>query len=95
MTAANGGEALRLCGRYEGRIHLALTDVVMPEMGGRVLAEQLVKLRPGIKVLYMSGYTDAAIDHHGTLEPGTHLITKPFSLTDLRRKVRELLDNEG
>ena len=92
MTAANGGEALQLCERHAGMIHLALTDVVMPEMGGRVFAEQLAKLRPDIKILYMSGYTDDAIDHHGTLDPGTHLITKPFSLTDLRRKVRELLD---
>ena len=48
--------------------------------------------RPEIKIVYMSGYTDDAIDHHGTLEPGTHLITKPFSLTDLRRKVRQVLD---
>jgi two-component system, cell cycle sensor histidine kinase and response regulator CckA len=92
MTAANGGEALQLCERHAGKIHLALTDVVMPEMGGRVFAEQLAKLRPDIKVLYMSGYTDDTIDHHGTLDPETHLITKPFSLTDLRRKVRELLD---
>jgi len=51
-----------------------------------------VKQRPGIKILYMSGYTDAAIDNHGTLDPGTYLIAKPFSLADLRRKVRELLD---
>ena len=92
MTAANGDEALQLCERQAGKIHLALTDVVMPGMGGRVFAEQLARLRPDIKILYMSGYTDDAIDHHGTLEPGTHLITKPFSLTDLRRKVRELLD---
>jgi signal transduction histidine kinase/response regulator RpfG family c-di-GMP phosphodiesterase len=92
MTAANGDEALQLCERQSGKIHLALTDVVMPGMGGRVFAEQLTRLRPDIKILYMSGYTDDAIDHHGTLDPGTHLITKPFSLTDLRRKVRELLD---
>jgi len=92
MTAANGGAALLLCEQHAGKIHLALTDVVMPGMGGRVFAEQLAKRRPDIKVLYMSGYTDDAIDHHGALDPGTHLITKPFSLTDLRRKVRELLD---
>jgi signal transduction histidine kinase/DNA-binding response OmpR family regulator len=92
LTAANGAEALLLCERHAGKIQLALTDVVMPEMGGRVFAEQLAKQRPEIKILYMSGYTDDAIDHHGALAPGTHLITKPFSLTDLRRKVRELLD---
>jgi signal transduction histidine kinase/response regulator RpfG family c-di-GMP phosphodiesterase len=92
MTASNGGEALRMCEKHTGRIHLALTDVVMPEMGGRVFAEHLVRARPDIKILYMSGYTDDAIDNHGTLKPGTHLITKPFSLTDLRRKVRDVLD---
>jgi len=92
LTAANGSEGLLLCERHAGKIHLALTDVVMPEMGGRVFAERLSKLRPEIKIVYMSGYTDDAIDHHGTLEPGTHLITKPFSLTDLRRKVRQVLD---
>ena len=64
----------------------------MPGMGGKVFAEQLAKARPDIKMLYMSGYTDAAIGNHGTLDPGTHLIAKPFSLTDLRRKVRQLLD---
>jgi two-component system cell cycle sensor histidine kinase/response regulator CckA len=92
LTAANGGEALRLSERHAGKIHLALTDVVMPQMGGRILAEQLAKQRPDIKILYMSGYTDAAIDNHGRLDTGTHLIAKPFSLTDLRRKVREVLD---
>jgi two-component system cell cycle sensor histidine kinase/response regulator CckA len=92
MTAANGDEALRMCERHRGKIHLALTDVVMPGMGGRVFAEQLSKVRPEIKILYMSGYTDDTIDNHGTLDPGTHLITKPFSLADLRRKVRRILD---
>jgi signal transduction histidine kinase/response regulator RpfG family c-di-GMP phosphodiesterase len=92
MTAANGDEALRMCEQHPGKIHLALTDVVMPGMGGRDFAEQLSKVRPEIKILYMSGYTDDTIDNHGTLDPGTHLITKPFSLADLRRKVREILD---
>ncbi len=95
ITASNGADALRACEKHPEKIHLALTDVVMPEMGGRVFAEQLAKARPDIKILYMSGYTDDAIDKHGTLDPGTHLITKPFSLTDLRRKVRELLDGNS
>jgi two-component system, cell cycle sensor histidine kinase and response regulator CckA len=92
MTASNGVDALRVCEKHLDEIHLVLTDVVMPEMGGRAFVEQLAKARPDIKILYMSGYTDEAIDNHGALNPGTHLITKPFSLTDLRRKVREVLD---
>jgi signal transduction histidine kinase len=94
LTAANGDEALLLCEQHAGKIHLALTDVVMPGMGGRGFAEQLSKARPETKILYMSGYTDDAIDNHGTLDAGTHLLTKPFSLSDLRRKVRELLDGD-
>jgi CheY-like chemotaxis protein len=92
LTAASGGEALAICERHPGKIHLVLTDVVMPEMGGRVFAERLAKVRKGIKVLYMSGYTDNAIVHHGTLEPGTKFIGKPFNAADLARKVREVLD---
>jgi len=94
LTAANGGEALLVCERHPERIHLVLTDVVMPGMGGREFAERLAKLRPGIKVLYMSGYTDDAIVHHGTLDPGTRFIGKPFNAADLTRKVREVLDEE-
>ena len=92
LTAASGGEALATCARHSGEIHLVLTDVVMPGMSGRVFAERLAKARPGVKVLYMSGYTDKAIAHHGTLDPGTKFIGKPFNSTDLTRKVREVLD---
>jgi len=92
LAAASGGDALSLCEHHVGKIHLVLTDVVMPEMGGRVFAEQAVKVRPEAKVLYMSGYTNDAIAHHGTLDPGTNFIGKPFNLVDLRRKVREVLD---
>jgi CheY-like chemotaxis protein len=92
ITASNGIDALRVCEKHSDKIHLVLTDVVMPEMGGRVFVKQLAKTRPDIKILYMSGYTDDAIDNHGTLDPGTHLIAKPFSLTDLRLKVRNVLD---
>jgi CheY-like chemotaxis protein len=94
LTAASPDDALMTCKAQQGKIHLLLTDVVMPQMGGRVLAETLMVACPGIKVLYMSGYTDDAIVHHGTLDPGTHFIAKPFSAADLVRKVREVLDSD-
>jgi FixJ family two-component response regulator len=71
---------------------LLLTDVVMPGMNGRVLAEQLGPRQPGMKVLYMSGYTDSFIAGHGVLEQGTYLLHKPFTEETLVRKVREVLD---
>ena len=92
LTAAGGRDALLLCERYEGRIDLLLTDVVMPKMSGRELWEHLVKLRPTLKVLYMSGYTDNAIVHHGVLDPGTHFVSKPFTVVDLTTKIRKVLD---
>ena len=64
----------------------------MPQMGGRVFAERIAKARPGIKVLYMSGYTDDAIVHHGTLDAGTKFVGKPFNATALTRKMCEILD---
>jgi PAS domain S-box-containing protein len=92
LEANNGREALTLGQKYDGEIHLMLTDVVMPEMSGRELAEQLTPLRREMKVLYMSGYTDDAIVHHGVLDEGTAFIGKPFSPHSLARKVREILD---
>ena len=94
LTAASPDDALVSCAANQGDVHLLLTDVVMPQMSGRVLAENLALARPGMKVLYMSGYTDGAIVHHGTLDPGTHFIAKPFGAADLRRKVREVLDGD-
>jgi DNA-binding NtrC family response regulator len=94
LTASDASDALLTCNTHTGKIHLLLTDVVMPQMGGRALAERVALAQPGIKVLYMSGYADDAIVHHGTLDPGTNLIAKPFSGTDLKRKVREVLDSE-
>ena len=72
-----------------------LTDVVMPLMGGRGFVERLTKARPGIKVLYMSGYTNDAIVHCGVLDEGTRFIGKPLTQDELLRKVREALDGEG
>jgi PAS domain S-box-containing protein len=93
LEAANGEEALRLGQENTGEnIHLLLTDVVLPQMGGKELADQLKIFRPGIKVLYTSGYTDYAIVHHGVLNSGTHFLQKPFSLKTLSQKVREALD---
>jgi PAS domain S-box-containing protein len=92
LTAADGTQALQVAQQYARPIHLLLTDVVMPGMNGRVLAEQLTPRQPGMKVLYMSGYTDSFIAGHGVLEPGTHLLHKPFTAETLTQKVRELLD---
>jgi CheY-like chemotaxis protein len=92
LAAANGSEALLICERHPGAVHLMVTDVVMPQMSGKDLAERLVKLYPTLRVLYMSGYTDDAIGHHGVLDPGTHFIGKPFNAADLTRMVREVLD---
>ncbi|MBU0515394.1 MAG: response regulator [Proteobacteria bacterium] len=90
--AAGGEEALALADGLKGEIHMVLTDVVMPGLSGSELARRLIAGHPGIKVLYASGYTDDAIAHHGILEPGVNLITKPMSPASLARKVREVLD---
>ena len=92
LSAENGEKALELATRFGGKFDLLLTDVVMPGMNGRVLAEQLFSRQPGMKVLYMSGYTDSFIAGHGVLDPNTHLLHKPFTEEVLIRKVREVLD---
>jgi CheY-like chemotaxis protein len=92
-SASTWMEAFALVKRLEGRrIHLLLTDVVMPQMSGREIAASLAPLCPGLKVLYMSGYTDAAIVQHGVLEPGIRLLQKPFGPDLLLRMVRDSLD---
>jgi len=92
LTAADGTEALQVASQHPGSIHMLLTDVVMPGMNGRVLAEKLGLRYPVMKVLYMSGYTDSFIAGHGVLEEGVQLIHKPFTEEALARKVREVLD---
>jgi two-component system, cell cycle sensor histidine kinase and response regulator CckA len=91
IPAENAGEALMLCEQERERIDLVLTDVVMPNVSGRELANRLEEMRPGIKVLFMSGYTDDAIVSHGVLEESAELIQKPFSPAELAGKVRTIL----
>jgi len=92
LEAASGEAALAHCQRYAGTIDLLLTDVVMPETSGPVLARQLAALSRPMRILYMSGYTDDAIVHHGVLDKGTNFIQKPFSPNALMKKVRDVLD---
>jgi CheY-like chemotaxis protein len=95
LEASCVNDALVLCKECKEPIHMILTDVVMPEMSGPQLAEQLVSLHPKIKVLYMSGYTDNAIVHHGVLKDGVNYIQKPFTIDGLARKMREVLDKDS
>src|SRR6266545_270846 len=92
LAAANPADALRIVERHGGPIHLLLTDVVMPGMSGRELAEQLAARRAGIRVLYMSGYPGDAITQGGTLAAGSAFLSKPFAPDGLARKVRDVLD---
>jgi CheY-like chemotaxis protein len=95
LTASDGDEAISAAGKYGDPIHLILTDVVMPKRGGRDVAESLARFHPGAKVLYMSGYTDESIVHHGVLEEGIAFIEKPFTPDALLRKVRQVLAGPG
>ena len=92
LEAAGGEEAIRICKQHENPIHLMLTDVVMPGMSGREMARRLADVHPEMGVLYMSGYTDDAIVHHGVLDPDTPFLEKPFTPDALARKVREVLN---
>ena len=92
LEAEHGEEALVVAREHGAEIQLVLTDVVMPKMGGRELVEQLRKVRPAIRVLYMSGYTAASIDEQDVVEPGTSFLRKPFALAEMLGKVREVLD---
>jgi PAS domain S-box-containing protein len=92
LEARHGQEAIDLSERHRGPIQLMVTDVVMPQMSGRELAQHFARTRPDMRVLFMSGYTDTAIVRHGVLETGTAFISKPFTPDALAAKVREVLD---
>jgi PAS domain S-box-containing protein len=92
LLASQGDQAIEIAARHHGRIHLLLTDVVMPGISGRVLSERLMLSRPDTRVLYMSGYSDDAILRHGVKSAGTHFIQKPFSIETLAERIRETLN---
>ena len=95
LEARDGADALRVADSYAGFIHILLTDVVMPRMGGRELVERLTPVRPGMRVLYMSGYTDDALVHHGVLTgSGTWFLEKPFTPDTLAMKLREVIESD-
>ncbi len=95
ICAADGLEALRLSNDYEDRIHLMITDVIMPQMNGHELASKIAAERPDTKILYVSGYSDTDIGDHGVLDPRFELLQKPFTPQRLARKIRELLQEDG
>jgi two-component system, cell cycle sensor histidine kinase and response regulator CckA len=92
LEAKNGTEALALAKSYEGTIHLMITDVVMPQKNGSQLAAELASARPGMRVLFVSGYAEATVLRHGAIDVATRFLQKPFSLKALTRKIREVLD---
>jgi DNA-binding response OmpR family regulator len=94
LTATNPDEAVDLAQEYSNKIHLLITDVVMPIMSGKDLAERIQTFKPNIKVLFMSGDTADVIAHHGVLDQGVHFIAKPFSIRALSTKVRKVLDHQ-
>ncbi len=95
IPAATPSEALAKADTHSGPIDLLMTDVVMPEMNGRDLAEKITARYPGIRLLFMSGYTANVIAHHGVLDDGVAFIQKPFSIADMAEKVREVLDTDS
>lgn len=94
LSAANGKQALELAQSYTQTIHLLITDVIMPEIAGPELAKELCAFRRDLKVIYISGYADSSLAPEGVLNPGTVLVTKPFSVRTLSAKMREVLDHK-
>jgi len=93
LTASNGQDGLRVVREHKGNpLRLAITDVIMPQMGGKIMAEWLKSTYPNLKILFTSGYTDDTIARHGVLEPGVEFLPKPYTPSTLTRKVREMLD---
>ncbi len=92
LTAESPDEAIRLAKDHTDKIHLLMSDVVMPEMNGRDLARQITAIYPDIRLLFISGYTANVIAHHGILDDGVAFMQKPFSMADMTAKVREILD---
>jgi PAS domain S-box-containing protein len=95
LQAEDGAAAMQIVVAHEGVINLLLTDVIMPGMNGRELAQRVAELRPNVKILYMSGYTENVIGRNGTLDAGVRLLQKPFTLRDLKNTVREVLDSNA
>ena len=93
IEAADGAVAMQIAVAHDKVIHLLLTDVIMPGLNGRELAQRICEIRPNVKVLYMSGYTENVIGHDGMLDAGVRLLQKPFNLRDLKSMVREVLDS--
>ncbi|MDO9264159.1 MAG: response regulator, partial [Desulfosalsimonadaceae bacterium] len=94
LAANSPGEAMGLAEQHAGGIDMLMTDVIMPEMNGRELAQRIHALYPEIRTLFMSGYTADVIAHHGVLEAGVNFIQKPFSMKDIGMKVREVLEKD-
>lgn len=92
LTAGAPGEAIQVARKYNGKINLLMTDVIIPQINERYMAENLISIYPHLKSLFMSGYTADVIAQHGVLEDGLHFIQKPFSLPALAVKVREAVD---
>jgi CheY-like chemotaxis protein len=93
-SAGSPQEALRLAQEYDGEIDLLITDVIMPGMNGKDVAEKIGQARPAMKLLFMSGYTDDVIAHRSMLDPGVQLISKPFTIQQLSVKVRQVLEKK-
>lgn len=92
LEAVDGEQAIEVATKYADHVHLLITDVIMPKAGGRAVANGVAKLKPGIRVLFVSGYTDDSVVRHGVLEEGVNFLQKPFSPASLAQKVREVLD---